>query len=103
VSDIRFWRDKAGREIDFVIARSRDEIDLIECKWSPDHLDPGAMKVFRGYYPRGNNYLICPITVPGYLKEVSGVEVYVCNPEGLAQHRYTRLTKSISPFPDKEG
>ncbi len=31
---IRYWRDKAGYEVDFVRVRSRDEVDAIECKWA---------------------------------------------------------------------
>ena len=27
------WRDKTGREVDFVVVRNRDEVDAIECKW----------------------------------------------------------------------
>lgn len=86
-SRIHYWRDGAGREIDFVITRRRDEVDAIECKWATDHFDPGAMKVFRGYYPGGNNYLICPLSAAGYPKRISGLELYVCSPEGLLKRK----------------
>lgn len=78
---IQYWRDAAGREIDFVIARNRDEVDAIECKWDPTQFDPGAIKLFRSYYPRGNNYLLSPLSIPAYPKKVSGLDIYVCNPE----------------------
>lgn len=81
--NIQYWRDAGGREIDFVIVRRRDEVDAIECKWNHDQFDPNALKVFRSLYNRGNNYLVCPIAVPGYRKRVSGMEIQVCNPEGL--------------------
>ena len=87
-SRILYWRDASGREIDFVVVRSRDEIDVIECKWTPDHFDPGPLKVFRGYYPRGSNYILCPLSTAGYPKRVSGMVVYVCNPEGFV-HRFS--------------
>ncbi len=79
---INFWRDSSGREIDFVIARSRDQIDAIECKWDPAHLDPAALCAFRSRYPGGTNYVICPLTVPAYTKRVSGMEVRFCPPDG---------------------
>jgi predicted AAA+ superfamily ATPase len=85
-STIHYWRDASGREIDFVVIRDRDEIDVIECKWNPDNFDPNALKVFRSYYPGGNNYILCPISTEGYPKRASGVEVYVCNPESFLQH-----------------
>ena len=28
---VRYWRDKQGREVDFVLARGRDQADVIEC------------------------------------------------------------------------
>ena len=85
---IQYWRDAAGREIDFVIARNREEIDTIECKWNPVQFDPTAVKLFRSYYPHGNNYLLSPLSVPGYAKKVSDLDIYVCNPDGW--RRYTK-------------
>ena len=48
---IRYWRDKAGREVDFVFMRSRDRTDAIECKWNPSDFDPSGLRMFRSYYP----------------------------------------------------
>lgn len=80
---VQYWRDAGGREIDFVMVRRRDEVDAIECTWNPDQFSPDALKIFRSFYSRGNNYLVCPISAPGYRKRVSGMEIQVCNPEGL--------------------
>ncbi|MBU0652838.1 MAG: ATP-binding protein [Proteobacteria bacterium] len=80
---IQYWRDTDGREIDFILVRKRDEVDAIECKWSPDHFNADALKKFRSFYGRGANYLVCPVPTPGYLKRISGMEIRVCNPEGL--------------------
>ena len=79
---IFYWRDKVGREIDFVLARSRDQVDVVECKWDPGQFDAGSLRAFRSYYPRGKNYLVSPLTVRGYPKTISGLEIYVCNPDG---------------------
>ena len=80
---IRYWRDKAGREIDFVLARRRDHIDTIECKWNPSDFDPSALKVFRSYYPKGENYLVSPMTGEPYPKRFGSLVVQVCNPSGI--------------------
>jgi predicted AAA+ superfamily ATPase len=80
---VQYWRDAEGREIDFVMVRRRDEVDAIECKWNPDQFSSDALKIFRSFYNRGNNYLVCPISAPGYRKRVSDMEIQVCNPEGL--------------------
>jgi predicted AAA+ superfamily ATPase len=79
---IQYWRDASGREVDFVIPRGRDEIDAIECKWDPAEFDATALRLFRTYYPRGRNYVISPISGPGYPKRAGGLEVLVSSPEG---------------------
>ncbi len=79
---IRYWRLADGREVDFVIARSRDQVDAIECKWNREHFDPAGLQSFRAFYPQGDNYLICPIEAPGYATRAGSMEIYVCNPAG---------------------
>jgi hypothetical protein len=80
---VRYWRDKQGREVDFVLAHRRDEVDAIECKWNIDTFDGAALQVFRSYYPRGRNYLVSPSGEPGYLKRFGAHKVHVCTPSGL--------------------
>jgi predicted AAA+ superfamily ATPase len=79
---IQYWRDASGREVDFVIPRGRDEVDAIECKWDPAEFDATALRLFRTYYPRGGNYVLSPISGPGYPKRAGGLEVFVSSPEG---------------------
>ena len=79
----RYWRDKSGNEIDFVLPRRRDEVDAIECKWSPSAFDPTALAVFRGYYPKGNNYLVTPTVDPPYAKAFGKLKLTVCTPPAL--------------------
>jgi len=81
-SRVQYWRDAAGREVDFVIPRTRDAVDIIECKWKPEELDPSAARTFRIYYPRGHNYLLSPGAGSGYAKRIKGLEFFVCNPDG---------------------
>ena len=87
-----YWRDASGREVDFVVPRSRGAVDTVECKWNPNQFDPSAMKVLRKYYPGGTNYVICPLSVQGYRKKVSGLDVYVCHPAGWLEHKSKRKT-----------
>lgn len=75
---IRYWRDKAGREVDFVLARTRDEVDALECKWDPGAFDPAAMRHFRSNYPKGRNYLATPSGDPAYIRRYGDMEVRVC-------------------------
>jgi predicted AAA+ superfamily ATPase len=80
---LHYWRDKQGREIDFVLPRQRDEVDVIECKWSSRAFDGGALGIFRSYYPKGKNYLLTPSNAPAHLKRFGEHEVLVCNPSAL--------------------
>ena len=50
---LHYWRDKTGREVDFVIVRDRDQVDAIECKWDASEFDPAGLKAFRALYPKG--------------------------------------------------
>jgi predicted AAA+ superfamily ATPase len=87
----RYWRDKRGRDVDFVLAHRRDQVDAIECKWNSDAFDSAALEVFREYYPKGRNYLVSPSGAPGYSKQFGSLEVRVCTPSelGVTQARET--------------
>lgn len=81
-SPIYYWRDVAGREIDFIIPRKRDAIDVIECKWDPSHFDSAALKTFRSFYPNGKNFLLSPHATRRYAKRISGLDLQICNLDG---------------------
>lgn len=78
-----YWRDKAGREIDFVLPRDRETVDVIECKWNPGSFDASALKVFRASYPKGRNFLVTPSGEPGYTRAFGACEVRICTPSEL--------------------
>ncbi|MCI0588246.1 MAG: DUF4143 domain-containing protein [Planctomycetes bacterium] len=80
---IRYWRDKAGHEVDFVLVRSRDRVDAVECKWDPSAFDPAGLKVFRSHYADGKNYLVTPEEGPAHSRRLGGLEVRVGGPEGI--------------------
>jgi len=64
--DLYYWQDKSQREIDFVIKRSRKQVDTVECKINPDSFAPQTLKAFRELYPNGRNYIISPVIVEPY-------------------------------------
>lgn len=71
---VRYWRDKSGYEVDFVIPCADGFVDAYECKWSPDEFSPSSLKSFRQIYPKGNNYLITPLEAE-YRKDYKGLKV----------------------------
>lgn len=58
---VHYWRDKSGRELDFVIPRG-DAIDAIEVKWSADAFEAKHLAYFRRLYPRGENLVVTGAT-----------------------------------------
>lgn len=80
---IRYWRDRSGREVDFVLVRSRDRVDAVECKWNPTAFEAGGLSAFRRLHPNGRNFLVTPAGVPAFTTEYEGVEVRVCTPAEL--------------------
>ena len=80
---VAYWRDKAGREVDFVLARRRDHVDAVECKWNPSEFDPAALRIFRSYYPKGNNYLVCSLMDKSYEKRYGSLTVTICAPDEI--------------------
>lgn len=80
---VRYWRDKRGRELDFVVPRGREEVDAIECKWDPAGFDPEALTLFRSWYPEGRNFVVTPGVGRPYVRRYGDCEVTVCSPAGL--------------------
>ncbi len=78
---IFYWRDKSGREIDFVVRRGRERVDTIECKINLEKLTTTATEVFRGYYPEGDNYMVSPGVETSYSIRRGGLTYTVCAPD----------------------
>ena len=74
-----YWRDKANREIDFVVRRQNRRLDAIECKINPDHTKATAIKAFRKMYAAGHNFVIFPGITRPYRMTVAGHRFTVCD------------------------
>jgi hypothetical protein len=73
--EIRFWRDKSQREVDFVLPRARDACDAIECKWSSESFRPESLAAFRAAYPKGRNFVVSPRRAPPITRREDGLDV----------------------------
>jgi len=76
---IRYWRDKRGNEVDFVIPRRQGGPVAIECKWQSSQFDPRALKLFRNHYQEGSSYLVAHDIDRPYRKNFGGHDVQCCN------------------------
>jgi len=70
-----YWRDKSGREVDFLVKRGRQQSDAIECKINPDQFDPTHLTVFRSLYPEGKNYVLSPNIKSSYQRRYGNSKV----------------------------
>ena len=79
-----YWRDKAGREVDFVIRREGSRVDALECKINPDRLNMSALSAFRALYPEGRNYIVSPAARRSYTTREQDLIMTVCDTPDLA-------------------
>ncbi len=56
--DVKYWRDKRGHEIDFVMKTKAGGVAAIECKWKADRFNPANLKSFRAKHTHGPNYVV---------------------------------------------
>ncbi len=80
--ELRYWRDKSGREVDFVVCRGQ-AVHAIECKRNPDHFNPDHLRYFRSVYPEGLNLLVCPGVADAYEQRHGELVVRVVGCEQL--------------------
>jgi uncharacterized protein len=74
---IRYWRDKGGAEIDFVLVPRGAPPVTIECKWSASGFESRSLLAFRSLYPDGSNYLVAADVRSPSVRQVGNVRVKV--------------------------
>jgi len=72
---IRYWRDKRGHEVDFVIAPRGGSPTAIECKMTASDFDPTGLKAFRRQYPEGKNFAVAHDVDRGFRRTYDAAEV----------------------------
>jgi predicted AAA+ superfamily ATPase len=75
VQKVHFWRDEAGREVDFVVPKPGGRVDAIECKWNPEAFEANALRTFREAYPEGRNLVLSPHVMTGYERRMGDLRV----------------------------
>lgn len=84
--ELRYWRNKQGAEIDFVLSpRGADGPVAIECKWKARSYDAGALAAFRHVYPDGKSFVVAADVVTPYARTYDGFEAEFVSLEHLIQ------------------
>jgi predicted AAA+ superfamily ATPase len=76
---IHYWRDKSGREMDFIICQDEKHVHAIECKVNPAHYNPAVLSRFREIYPEGRNFCMSPYIREPYVQIYDGHKVEFCS------------------------
>jgi len=75
--DIRYWRDKRGHEVDFVVARRGRSPAAIECKWSARDVEWTNLRAFLGQYPTATAYIVTVDTTARSTRRHAGLSATV--------------------------
>ena len=72
-SYLYYWRDKSGREIDFILRENKDTLTAIECKINPDQFNPKSVSALRTLYPKGENIVLSPRVKSPYQRRLNNL------------------------------
>lgn len=74
---VRYWRNKRGAEVDFVLPRRGQGGPIaIECKWKAASFDPSALLALRRVYPEGESFVVGADVSRAYTRTHGGVQVH---------------------------
>jgi len=73
--DIRYWRNKRGQEVDFILTRARGLPIAIECKWAASGFSPRSLLAFRKQYPDGENFIVANDVDRPFTNRYNGIQV----------------------------
>lgn len=86
--DIRYWRDKRGHEVDFVLTSKPNKPIAVECKWSANTFSPRQLLSFRRQYPDGQNYVVSHDADRPFSKDYNGISVKFVDLKSLISEIY---------------
>lgn len=95
--DVRYWRDKQGHEVDFVLARRAATPIAIECRWLARDLDPANLKVFRRQYPKGDTYVVAADVERPLVRRARDVTLTVIGLKDLIERLGARARRAGPP------
>lgn len=80
---IRYWRDKRGHEVDFVLAGRQRPPVAIECKATAAHFDATNLVSFRKQHPEGANLVVAADVKKPFVEKHAGLRVEFVGLEAL--------------------
>jgi len=87
---LHYWRDKAGHEVGFVLARRGRPPVAIECKWSAAEVSGENLRAFRTRYPEGENIVVAQNADRSVIRSLGGIRVTVEPLRGLIRRLFPK-------------
>ena len=92
---VRYWRDKRGHEIDFVLIPRGKKPIAVECKWKAGQFEPGSLKAFRNQYPEGPNWTVGQDVTQGYTRSYGNLKVEFISLSELVERLEKLFSRTI--------
>jgi predicted AAA+ superfamily ATPase len=87
---VRYWRNKQGAEVDFVLPRrGGNDLIAVECKWKAASFDPHSIASFRRLHPAGQNFVVATDVDTPHRRAHDGIEISFVSLEHLIQQLST--------------
>ncbi|MPZ19438.1 MAG: AAA family ATPase [Luteitalea sp.] len=81
---LRYWRNKRGAEIDFVLPRrGRGDPIAVECRWTTASFHESCLLAFRRLYPKGESFVVARDVEQSFVRTYNGLRVRFVSLEGL--------------------
>jgi hypothetical protein len=87
---VHYWRTKAGREVDFVLAVPGRPPVALECKRQASNFDPATMAAFVRAYPRARFVVVATDVEEPFVRRYDGHPVTFTGLAGLAKQVASR-------------
>ncbi|MBU2602678.1 MAG: ATP-binding protein [Actinobacteria bacterium] len=82
--ELKYWRQKRGPEVDFVLERRGLPPMAIECKWrSSSARDLPGLRAFRAHYPEGEDLVVCSDLEGGQTRRLGERSITLVGVRGL--------------------
>lgn len=72
---VKYWRDKRGHEVDFILARRGHPPVAVECKWKAGGFDPKNLLTFRRLHAGGTNWVVSQDVDRPFSRKIDGLDV----------------------------
>lgn len=83
---IRYWRDKQGHEVDFIVERKGLAPVIIEAKWSSRDFKHPGLKAFMNQYPNARAFVVTSDLSYSSTKKIDGIPIVFTGLSGLIKH-----------------